>query len=416
VIREEDDRFRLQIGAALGAAVVLRLLALLVPVDPFVNPDALAFADLARSVAEHGRLAYVDSGAPAIELRAFRSLLYPVFLAPFLGGPLPAWLALAAQALLGIAGIAGIAFLARRALGARVAVVTAWIGALYTPSIWYERQWTSEALFTPLLVLGAVLAARATTARAALLAGMALGLGTWTRPAALAAAAAILLVVLVINARATGGPANRGHAALALAAGLALALGPGLVRNARVIGAPVLLTSGGMNVWIGNGRGSVGEAWEVMGRDLATRGEVGMDRWFYADTRAHSAEILADAPRLLAGKLAVYFSPTTRDPWLLPWRFVWPLALLGLVLARWRDPRAASVIAAVLVSQTAVALLTVPWARYRLPMEPFVWPLAAAASVRLWDGGPAGRATLAAILGVCVALLAFQVARGGWYP
>jgi len=327
------------------------------------------------------------------------------------------------QAALGLAAIAGLAFLARRALGPRVAIAAAWIGALYTPSIWYERQWTSEALFTPLLVLGALLAARATTGRAALLAGMALGLATWTRPAALAAAAAILLVLLATRARARddgGGAAIRGRAAgalgLAFAAGLALALAPGLVRNARVVGAPVLLTSGGMNVWIGNGRGSVGDAWRIMARDLAARGEVGMDRWFYADTRAHAADIAAAAPRLLVEKLRVYFSPTAREPWILPWRFLWPLAALGVVLARWRDPRAAGVVAAVLVSQTAVALLTVPWARYRLPMEPFLWPLAAAASLRLWEAGTPGRAALASILVLNAAALAFQVGRGGWYP
>jgi peptidoglycan/LPS O-acetylase OafA/YrhL len=151
----------------------------------------------------------------------------------------------------------------------------------------------------------------------------------------------------------------------------------------------------------------VGDAWRIMDRDLRERGEVGMDRWFYADTWRRRQEILRQAPKLLAQKLWVFFGPATRDPAYWPYRLLWPFAVLGLWIGRPRDRLAFGLAAAVVLSQIALALATVPWGRYRYPIEPFLWPLAAAAGVMMWQRGWAGRALGLSILALnaAVALL-----------
>jgi hypothetical protein len=142
-----------------------------------------------------------------------------------------------------------------------------------------------------------------------------------------------------------------------------------------------------MNAWIGNGRGTVGDAWAIMARSLPARGELGMDRFFYADTWAHKGEILAALPSLLVAKARTFFTPLTRDPWFVPYRIVWPLALVG-TCGPWaaRAPQR-WLLAALVASQVAIALATVPWSRYRSPLEPLLWPLAALAATGLWSTG-----------------------------
>jgi hypothetical protein len=315
------------------------------------------------------------------------------------------------QAILGLGTVALLAWLARAALGTAVGTVTAWCGALYGPAILSERQITSEALFTPLLALGAVLTVRARGPWGGIAAGFCLGLAALTRPAGLVATVAIAVVLLATR---LGGLAPRrgakaGTVAFGLLLGTTIAVLPAFVRNQAVLGSPVLLTSGGMNFWIGNGRGSVGDAWQVMAREAPRRGELGMDRWFYTDTVAHSGEIVRNLPQLLAAKTRTYFTPFARDAWDLPWRLLWPLAVVGVFVLRPRDGVALAVIGAILVSQTLLAYATVPWSRYRLPMEPFLWPLAAASLVRLGGRPGPGRWAVAGVGAANLAWLALQL-------
>ncbi len=426
----QTSSFGRHLALAVVAAVALRLALIAVPVDPYANPDSDSFRQLAQSLVAHGRLAYVDAGAPALPLRAFRSLLYPVFLAPAMATRHALALTLAAQGLLGIGVVIAMALLARRAFGDRVGMVTAWIGALYAASIVFERQVTSEALFTPLLVGGFLAAALVRPAMAesrpaargrplamAAGAGLLLGLAALTRPAG--AAGAVAIVALALAVRPTLRPGELGAFALAFGAALACAM----LRNRAVLGAPVLLTSGGMNFWIGCGRGTVGDAWEVMRRILPARGELGAERWFYADTWAHAGAIAHALPGLLVAKVRTFATPFTRDPWFLAYRLTWPFAALALLAPRLRRAaddapagapasRAARwLIVGAIASQAAVAFATVPWSRYRAPLEPFLWPLAAVALVGLWRSGARGRLAAAGISVGNAIVLAAQVAR-----
>ena len=397
-----DERFRRHLAGAIALAVVVRCLALRAPVDPMMNPDARSFVDLSRSVQTHGQLAYVDQGAPGQVLRAFRSLLYPIFLAAFdpsrPAGPVAA---LFVQAGLGLLVVAAMALLARRAWGMNVGVLTAWFGALYWTSIVYERQYASEALFTPLLVAGALAASGPWNAGPLALSGLLFGLAALTRPAGLIAAAALLVVWALATIRSGRRDAipvrRRMRGILAFALGLGLVLTPALLRNRAILGEPVLLTSGGMNFWIGNGRGDVHDAWEVMSRELPARGEIGMDRWFYQDTWSHGAEILRALPGALVTKARTFATLLASDGWFLPWRVLWPLALAGLLLS-WPAAAQHRLLLLVLIgTQVALALATVPWSRYRYPLEPLLWPFAAAGLHALWQRGRSGRVTLALV-------------------
>lgn len=419
-----DPGFLRPLGLVLLVGLLVRLAAFAIPIDPLQNPDAVAFRALAQSVATTGRLAYVDQGAPGMVLHAFRSLLYPIFLAAFAGTAdrLPPWApVLLVQSLLGIATIACVADIGRIAFGRRVGITTAWIGALYLSSIACEREILSEALFTPLLACATWILVRfPDRARFTIAAGAVFALAGWVRPAGFVAGAGALC------GRFAGGlfAGERPHidagrlvrSVAGVALGMAIVAAPGLWRNARVLGAPVVLTSGGMNFWIGNDRGSVGDAWVVMAREGPRLGEVGMDRWFYADTYAHAGDIVGTLPRALVHKTFEFFAPATREPWLLPYRLLWPLAFAGLVVGLLRPQairfaHAWSILLGVVLSQVALAFATVPWGRYRFPIEVLFWPLGALALARLGGSPGAGRWVIAGIVLVNLTALAFQILR-----
>jgi len=183
-----------------------------------------------------------------------------------------------------------------------------------------------------------------------------------------------------------------------------------MARNVRVLGKPVLLTSGGHNFWLGNVEGmSNTEAWGIMARDLPVMGEIAMDEWFYNDLKLRRGEILARLPELAVFKIRNYVTPfTTRLPvW--PYRLLWPLAVLGLLLARPLSGRIYAVFLLVPFSQIVLTMLSQPWERYRYPLEPFLWPCAAAGIVAAWNGGRGRRWLLIAIAGANTALLLWEI-------
>ncbi|MFH1679402.1 MAG: hypothetical protein ABIH26_02015 [Candidatus Eisenbacteria bacterium] len=146
-------------------AIVLRLGALFFSVDPFDNPDSLSFRSVAETLVEEGRLGYVDRGIPGFELRAFRSILYPILVALGMVTGTGTTGVLLFQALLGIGVVAAVGALARRLYGNTAGLVALVFGALnWTPILW-ERQIMSEAFFTPLLVLGVLLSVEAMTGK-----------------------------------------------------------------------------------------------------------------------------------------------------------------------------------------------------------------------------------------------------------
>jgi len=403
---------------ALAAATILRIVAVAIYIDPHQAPDSESFVLLTESILEDGRMAYRDNGSPEVELRAFRSLFYPVFLAAMKWAHLGTTGALVLQALLGLAVVLCMFLLGRLILGEKFAVVTAWIGALYFSSVTFERQILSESLYAPILIIGCTLAIFAFQERdrygrrdylLALCGGVVLGLAAITRPVGLVAAGFVAGVAFLLALKQMRLGGNRGVLALVglFVLGTSVVVGPAIVRNTLVLGKPALSTSGGMNFWMGNHVGTMGDAWRIMGAEVAQRGEIGMDKWFYADTWNHRADILAGLPKLLAQKSWGFFAPVTRELKGLPHRLIFPLALIGLLLARPQRWRPWLLVWSVMVAHIALGLMFVADPRYRSPIDPFTWLLAGAGIVLLWQKGMIGRTTIVALAGLNIAVRLF---------
>jgi 4-amino-4-deoxy-L-arabinose transferase-like glycosyltransferase len=153
-----------------------------------------------------------------------------------------------------------LAYLLGLRLGGRwTALLAGLIVALFPDLVFFANLTASENLFVPLL-LGALLAlspeqsmtAPPTWKRAAT-AGLLLGLATVVRPTAVLLPA---VIVLVLVAWYRSRPALVASVALLIA--FALPTGALLARNAVEMHAPVLSTSGGFSLWLGNNANATG--------------------------------------------------------------------------------------------------------------------------------------------------------------
>ncbi len=241
--------------------------------------------------------------------------------------------------------------------------------------------------------------------------------------------------------------------ALLLLAGVALALAPFTIRNYIRSGEFIpLTTGGGVNFYIGNNPGANGyyaapsyggsslgfapeEQWRRMTeiareKSGAALGESDVSRfWFRAGlrwARAHPLEWTALAWQKFiffwnryerANVENFYFHrrfPGVLSLPLLTFGVVAPLGLLGIFLARGRSRRLWLLYGGALV-YLATAVVFYVTARYRLPVLPFLVPLAAAAVVELVGIARRRRFAELALLAVALAVLAllsnFTVAR-----
>jgi hypothetical protein len=366
---------RAWLAIASGTALLGAVLVVLLPVDPHANPDSRSFLALARSVAGGSGLAYQDEGAPGLVLRAFRPPLYPLALGGVMAfgwGP-GAFLPLQG-ALYGLAAVAA-AWLADRLAGRRAAWIAGASALAWWPAWLAAGQFMTETLYTSLLA--AALALSAVAGLPDPLHAAPAGARAKRRGAAFFAGAVAALAVL---ARATGVAVVAGcgvwlllrapRLAPIFLLGLLVLWTPWAARNRAVLGEWVWLqTSGGLNLWAGNGGGTIPQGWEILSRELPARGEVGADRGFYQ--RAREAAVARPLGTLagVAEKLLWFVAPRDRSPEYLAYRLAVPLVLLGFVVG-WRDPRW-SLIAGVWAMHAAVGALTVMNGRYRLPAE---WP------------------------------------------
>jgi 4-amino-4-deoxy-L-arabinose transferase-like glycosyltransferase len=149
-----------------------------------------------------------------------------------------------------------------RAFGKTAGLLAALAFAVFPSHILYTSQLHSEVVFTAayLLALGLLLAAPQPVRLGGrrvpfwLLAGLAIGVASLIRPAALS-----LLVVVPFAVRPRGAPwatAARGTLLVALAA--ALVLTPWVARNAARMNVTAISTNAGLDFWIGNHEGASG--------------------------------------------------------------------------------------------------------------------------------------------------------------
>lgn len=228
-----------------------------------------------------------------------RFIFHPPLYLYFLGVPFAIAGSLAAvqylQCLVGALLVPAVGLLGRSALCEPAGLLAAGIAALYPELVWFAAHFWAETLFTVLLwwAIERLVAsdARASSALAGL-AGLLFGLAVLTRETVLYF---LPLAALWLAWRRPGG-ARRG--AWLLAAALVVVL-PWTLRNYRVFGAFVpVSTSGALNLWQGNTRLSrqqvYEEYWEVRGR---------IAKYQHARRRATQA-ILERQPGWLFEKLA----------------------------------------------------------------------------------------------------------------
>lgn len=369
------------VGACLRAAAIGFF-------DHAPESDELAYRSMALNlVAGNG---IVDN----MGNKAMYNVGYPLFvLAPvfyFLGENLLA--ARLANLGLGLIAIVLCHWVAREAgagrLG-RLLAAAAW--ALYLPASVYTVYLNKENLMVPLMlgVVGCALRLSKTPSpKAAALCGLLFGLLALAGNAALSLAAAAGLALVLSPAR-VGTKIGLGAACLVAAL---LVSSPWMARNAHVIGAPVLNTNGGFNLYLGNNPAATG--WFVSIADtprgptwerLRKTGEVQASQTLRDEAvawiRTHPADFVG-----LALKKAVFFwapplHPSTeqasraesavRLAWLLQYLVLIVGALAALFLAQLRNRSLALLFVAIAGYALAHTLFYVIF-RYREPIMPLL--------------------------------------------
>jgi 4-amino-4-deoxy-L-arabinose transferase-like glycosyltransferase len=351
--------------------------------------------------------------------RAMMNVGYPLFvLAPvfaFFGENLYA--VRAVNAVLGGVAIALCYAIAKEAgAGKAGRLLAAGMWALYLPSSVYTVYLLKENLLTPLM-LGTIWFALRLAGKPSYL--YALGCGSLFGLLALTGNAALVLAApaafaLVLGSGTLG---RRWRLALLICVSSMLVAGPWVARNMHVLGAPVLNTNGGFNLYLGNNPAATGmfvsiattprgDSWE----ELRKLGEVRASEILRDEAvgwiRGHPSEFVA-----LALKKAVYFwtppfhegkgqpsrgETTIRALWAVQYLVI-AAGAIGSLLVKRLWSRHVILLWLAIASYTAVHMLFYVIFRYREPVMPLVCVLAAltferalATLPRKWDGSEVG--------------------------
>ncbi|MES2159744.1 MAG: glycosyltransferase family 39 protein [Pseudomonadota bacterium] len=359
------------------------------PVSDYAGYERMALNLLAgKGLVDGGNAAFLSAGYPLFVLAP----VYAVF-----GHHLLA--ALLANALLCTVSAWLIYLIARDAGAGKVGrLLSAGLFAVYLPSWIYAAYLSKENLMTPLMLGVVLLSLRCTarpSARIAISVGAVLGLLAITGNSGLA-----LTPILAIALMTTSWPLPRKLATLGLAGLVAmLVVAPWLIRNCQVVGAPVLNTNGGFNLYIGNNSSADGMFVSIADtprgatwHQLRKQGEVVAN-----DTLKHEAidwikQHPAQFVTLALRKVALFWMPPvhegegpqprgealTRLAWLAQYLLICGAAAGGVVYRRLRSKNTGLLWLAVLC-YTAVHMMFYVIYRYREPIMPLLIVLAAMA-------------------------------------
>lgn len=356
---------------AIGAAILGAILTPALHIDPHLNPDAFAFEAIARSLlAGHG-FVYREPMLAGLDLYAFRAPGYsvPVALALATGG---LGMLIALQGALNGVTAALVGSIAGRLGGPRAAWIAFALRLLW-PSAWfYSTLVMSEIFYEALSVIAMWLVLENTERRRpswVVIAGFTTALAVHSRPVGLGLAAALLLWQLIHW--------RRGAIGFALVVFLAWAPWP--IRNAQRLHAFVPFTTlGGATTYTGASSQDVGVAFQFMSNHVEM-GEVGLDRYFYAQARSRMRADLGATMARTAHFAMVYLGPIRgRDRGLWVHRFAMLAALPALLFAGWRRRLALPFL--VWGAQGALLLPVLMLDRYRFPTD---WCVAVAAGLGL---------------------------------
>ncbi len=328
--------------------------------------------------------------------------LYPLFLAGVIGAKLPLFpAARALQALLGALScllIGGVARLAFSGLGERVSRRAGFFSAVlltvYPVAVIYPARMMTENLLIFLLP-AAVLALLQSVPSPRpyiwiLLGGALLGLGALTRPTLLPFVVLAVIWLWFVRPAWTVFLARAG----VLLAGFILVILPWQIRNYRVLGAVVPITSAaGANLYIANNPAAVGGSMGyryLMNAGVFHLGEKEDELSYNRHYRDQAIDYIGKDPgrffSLSLKRLAWFYHLDYhyQGPKLLVFGFylILALALAGIWLARssWRT---ALLPALVILNFTLVHAVFLSEGRYRLPLIPFLLAFSALPLARL---------------------------------
>jgi hypothetical protein len=277
-----------------------------------------AYSQINYTLATH--MAHGEWPVDALGLHAFHGIAYPALLAPFFallgagqGVALGVNLGLALVSALLVVGIARAA-----GLGAGAQKLALMGYALWLPGIWSGSLLSSDNLATPLLLMLVWCSLKllyGPRVSVALLAGMAWG-GAMLTGASLAA-----LIVAPMLGLLLAWEGRWFKPALALGLGGAMVMAPWGWATQSMLGAPVLSSQTGFNLYIGNNPSATGgylsiaqtpvaPQWQAM---RAQQGELGATDALAGQALRWMAEHPREAARLFAHKLALFWSPNLPD-------------------------------------------------------------------------------------------------------
>jgi hypothetical protein len=325
-----------------------------------------------------------------------------------------------AQVVLGALLVPAVGRLGEGTFGRRAGLVAAAAVALYPDFVWFSTHFWSETLFVVLLWWGLERLLRSDAAGstgAAAIAGVLWGLAALTRELTI-----YLAPIVVLWYVRRGAAAWKRAAAFGLC--LVLTVVPWTIRNAVLFRTFIpVSTMGSLNLWQGNTTLTHLQIYEVLAN---VGGPVEQDRYCrrmaYETIRARqprwildklaeqmpefwgaSSEILDDlVGRTSCGRLPVATVMAVEAAVVGPYLAVLPLFLLGLARVRWTAPR--WLLLLLLAAYNLAHVAAYATTRFRLPVLPVAFLLAAAAAVGRHHGDlmPLRGWRLGALVVLCV--------------
>ena len=357
------------------------------PVSDYAGYEHMAVNLLAgRGLVEGGNSAFLSAGYPLF-------VLAPVF--AVCGHHLPA--ALLANAVLCTVSGWLIYLIAKEAGAGRPGrLLSVGIYAIYLPSWIYAAYLAKENLMTPLM-LGVVLLSlrcvRNPSARIAVSVGAVLGLLAITGNAGLALTPMLVIALAMSPLSVPEKLARLGLAGLVAV----LVVAPWLMRNDQAVGAPVLNTNGGFNLYLGNNPAADGMFISIADtprgatwQQLRKQGEVAANNTLKAEALAWIRQNPGRFLTLSFKKAVLFWMPPihegegpqskgetlTRLAWLAQYLLICGLAVACMAYRRLRTSNTCLLWLAILC-YTAVHMIFYVIYRYREPVMPLLIVLAA---------------------------------------
>jgi 4-amino-4-deoxy-L-arabinose transferase-like glycosyltransferase len=338
-------------------------------------PDQREYLSLGRNLLHDGSLSFVDTRFDQ-RLYAYRSPGYPAFIALLGGSPLAVRLL---QALLDTSTILAVYLLAQQLTRQPAFPIYAALLIAVDPFlIYFTGLILSETLFTALLIWGVFLLVRRRTLIAAIL----LLLAALVRPSAILLAPILILFI----------PAHRVRELVIVIAVMVIGLFPWAWRNHRAVGAWVwTTTNSGITLYDGfnpAASGASDQRFVTQMPQLQPMNEVKRSRYLQQSARTWITEHLSALPSLTLIKIARTWSPIPLSSEfgrplyrIVSAAYTLPLDVLVLIglFSKSLNRREKMLLVIPAIYFTILCILSVGSLRYRIPAEPLLVVIAAAA-------------------------------------